>query len=78
MPLLGGVDGFDEAAGEGDDCGEAALGLLPVQADALEALELSEELLDAGKAGRSFAFDLNGMAGAMPRARAASRLALAS
>ena len=38
----------DEAAGESDDGGEAAFGLLAAQGDALEALELSEALLDAG------------------------------
>lgn len=46
------MDGFDEDEGEGesDDCGEALLCLLAAQGDALEALELSEALLDAGTA----------------------------
>jgi len=46
------VDGFDEdeAQGEGDDGGEAAFGLLAAQGDALESLQLSEALLDAGTA----------------------------
>lgn len=49
---LGGVDGFDEdeGEGEGDDCGKALLCLLAAQGHPLEALELSEALLDAGAA----------------------------
>jgi hypothetical protein len=44
MNCLGGVGGFDrdEAQGESDDGGEAAFGLLAVQADALKALEPCE------------------------------------
>ena len=50
--MLGSVDGFDEdeAQGEGDDGSEAAFGLLAAQGDALESLQFSEALLDAGTA----------------------------
>ncbi|MET3354329.1 UNVERIFIED_ORG: hypothetical protein ABID33_002240 [Xanthobacter viscosus] len=46
------MDGFDEdeAQGEGDDGGEAAFGLLAAQGDALEPLQFSKALLDAGTA----------------------------
>lgn len=46
------MDGFDEdkAARESDNGGEAAFGLLAPQGDALEALELSEALLNTGAA----------------------------
>ena len=46
------MKGFDEdeVQGESDDCGEAALGFLAAQGEALEALEFSEVWLDAGAA----------------------------
>ena len=46
------MDGFDEdeAQGECDDGSEGSFGFLAAQGDALEALELSEALLDAGAA----------------------------
>lgn len=46
------MDGFDEdeAQGEGDDGSEAAFGLLAAQGDALEPLQFSKALLDAGTA----------------------------
>ena len=86
---LGRVDGFenDQAECECDERPEVPVGLLAAERDALEALELSHELLDAGarpverlgkKAGRSLAEDFTGMTGQMPRLRAAARLALAS
>lgn len=84
------MDGFDKDEGEGesDDCGEALLCLLAAQGDALEALELSEALFDPGTAlverlreeGRpvlGVRFERDGP-GAMPRARARARFALAS
>ena len=50
MRSLGGVDGFDEdeAESEGDNCAVVWGGLLAAQRHTLEALELANELLDAG------------------------------
>ena len=47
---LGGVDGFedDESEWEGDERSEVPIGLLAAERDALEALELADQLLDAG------------------------------
>src|SRR5215211_5557191 len=47
---LGPVDGFDddEAEGESDESAEVLVGFLATQGDALEALELADQLLDAG------------------------------
>jgi hypothetical protein len=48
--MLGRVDGFyqDEDAGERDEGGVVLLGLLASHGDPLEALDLADELLDAG------------------------------
>src|SRR6478736_2429309 len=48
--LLGRVDGFenDQAECECDERPEVPVGLLAAERDALETLELSHELLDAG------------------------------
>src|SRR3954463_1524577 len=86
---LGRVDGFenDQAECECDERPEVPVGLLAAERDALETLELSHELLDAGarpverlreEAGRFLAEDFTGITGQMPRLRAAARLALAS
>src|SRR5215218_2737588 len=47
---LGRVDGFDddEAEGESDERAEVRVGFLATEGDALEALELADQLLDAG------------------------------
>ena len=90
---LGRVDGFDddEAQSECDEGSEVLVGFLATERNALEALELADELLDAGAGaierlreesrpglGRVLADDLNGITGQMLRSRAAERLALAS
>ena len=50
LPSLGGVDEFDQAkaGGEGDDGSEVSFGLFAAERDALEALEPSDALFDAG------------------------------
>ena len=80
------MDEFDQAqtCSEGDDGSEVLVGLFASERDPLEALEPADTLLDARaglveglkKAGLSFSFALCGRTGAMPRALAASRLAL--
>src|SRR4051794_7759193 len=47
---LGRVDGFDddEAEGESHEGSEVLVGFLTTERDALEALELADQLLDAG------------------------------
>jgi hypothetical protein len=83
------VDGFDddEAKSECDEGCKVLVRFLATERNALEALELADQLLDTGagsieclreKAGRFWADDLNGITGQMPRWRAAERLALAS
>ena len=82
---VGRVDGFnqDQAASKCDE-GTVALGsLFASQGNALEAFQFAHRLLDAGSGfverfrknvGRSLAFDLCGITGAMPRLRQAARL----
>lgn len=50
IKLLGGVDEFDQAqsCGESDDGSEVSCGLLASEGDALEALQPTDALLDAG------------------------------